>query len=158
MVINYIKIAWRIIVRQKLFSFINIMGLAIGMAACLLTVQYISFELSFDNFHQNGANIYRIKHQNFSQGNLIENMPKTYSAVGPMLKTQFPEVKEMTRVGKMGGLISAHQPDGSLIAFNERSAYQADASFLKIFSFPIIEGSTAALTNPNSVVITESDV
>jgi len=151
----HFKIAWRILIRQKLFSLINIMGLAIGMAACLLIVQYISFELSYDNFHKNSANIYRIKHQNFNQGNLIENLPKTYSAVGPALKSEFPEVQDMTRVAKMEGQVTAQQPNGSLIAFNESSLYQADASFLRIFSFPMLQGSASALNNPNTIVITE---
>lgn len=156
MIANYFKIAWRIIIRQKVFSLINILGLAIGMAACLLIVQYISFELSYDNFHKNAANIYRIKHQNFSQGNLTENMPKTYSAVGPALKANFPEVQDFTRVSKVGGLVTAQQADGALIAFNENRVYQADPSFLRIFSFPMTEGNSSALNNPNTVVISGS--
>jgi putative ABC transport system permease protein len=155
MIVNYLKIAWRILIRQKAFSFVNILGLAIGMAACVLIVQYMSFELSYDNFHKNGDNIYRIKHQNYSQGNLIENLPKTYSAVGPALKAQFPEVQEMTRVSKTEGLVTARQPNGTLIAFNEGKLYQAEASFLRLFSFPMLEGTAAALNNPNTVVITE---
>jgi len=150
-----LKIAWRIITRQKLFSFINIMGLAIGMAACLLIVQYITFELSYDNFHQNGADIYRVKRQNFSGGNLIENTPKTYSAVGPALKSAFPGVKEMTRVTPMEGMVTARQPNGEIIAFNENSLYQVDGAFLRLFSFPMVSGSVNALNNPNTVVITE---
>ncbi len=154
MIQNYLKIAWRVLVRQKLFSLINILGLAIGMAACLLIVQYISFEMSYDNFHKNAGNIYRIKHQNYSQGNLIENLPRTYSAVGPALKSQFPEVQEMARIVKMEGLTAARQLDGTLKAFNEKSIYQADASFLKLFSFPLLQGGVGALNAPNSVVIT----
>jgi putative ABC transport system permease protein len=155
MIVNYLKIAWRIILRQKAFSLVNILGLAIGMAACLLIVQYISFELSYDNFHKNGDQIYRIKHQNYSQGNLVENLPKTYSAVGPALKAQFPEVKEVTRVSTLSGLVTAQQPNGSLIAFNEGHLYSVEASFLHLFSFPMLEGTTTALSNPNSVVITQ---
>jgi putative ABC transport system permease protein len=154
MIKNYFKIAWRILIRQKLFSIINALGLAIGMAACLLIVQYISFELSYDDFHKNGDHIYRIKHQNYSEGNLIENLPKTYSAVGPALKSEFPEVQDMTRVSKLEGLVTAQQPNGSLIAFNERNLYHSEASFLRLFSFPMLKGSTAALDGPNSIVIT----
>lgn len=152
---SYFKIAWRILVRQKLFSLVNIMGLAIGMAACLLIIQYINFELSYDNFHKNGANIYRIKYQNYSHGNLIENLPKTYSAVGPALKTEFPQVQEMTRIAKMVGMVSARQPNGSLVTFNEHSLYQVDASFLQIFSFQMQQGSYSALNDLKTIVITE---
>jgi len=151
----HFKIAWRILMRQKTFSLVNILGLAIGMAACLLIVQYISFERSYDNFHANANNIYRIKHQNYSQGNLIENLPRTYSAVGPALKAQFPEVQQMTRVVKMEGLVTARQPNGTLVAFNEKNIYGADPSFLHLFSFPMKEGSSDALQNPNTVVVTE---
>ena len=119
--------------RQKTFSLVNILGLAIGMAACLLIVQYISFERSYDNFHVNTGRIYRIEHQNYSQGNLIENLPRTYSAVGPALKSQFPEVQEMTRIVKMTGLTTARQPDGSLVVFNEKSVYVADPSCFGLF-------------------------
>ena len=154
MVTNYLKIAWRVLVRQKLFSIINIMGLAIGMAACLLIVQYVSFETSYDSFHKNAERIYRIKHQNYSQGNLIENLPRTYSAVGPALLSQFPEVQQMTRIVKMQGLATAPQPDGTLRAFNEKNIYQADAPFLTLFSFPLLQGTPGALNAPNSVVIT----
>jgi putative ABC transport system permease protein len=156
MINNYFKIAWRILVRQKLFSLINIFGLVIGMVACLLIVQYISFELSYDKFHKNAGNIYRIKHQSYSQGNLIENLPKTYSAVGPALKVEFPEVQEETRVYKLGGQVTAQQSGGAIIAFNEQHLYAVEASFLKMFSFPMVEGTTAALNNPNTVVITQS--
>jgi putative ABC transport system permease protein len=152
---NYLIIASRILLRRKRFSLINILGLAIGMAACLLIVQYISFELSYDQFHQNAGHIYRVKHQSYSQGNLIENLPKTYSAVGPALKNDFPEVKEITRISKLSGLVTARQPNGSQVAFNEGNLYQAEVSFLKMFSFPMVQGSTDALKSPNAVVITE---
>lgn len=156
MIKNYLKIAWRILVRQRLFSMINVLGLVVGMVACLLIVQYISFELSYDKFHKNAGNIYRIKHQSHRQGNLIENLPKTYSAVGPALKADLPEVQQQTRVAKMAGQVSAQQPDGSIVAFNEQHLYSVEASFLKMFSFEMADGTSSALNAPNSVVITQS--
>lgn len=156
MVSNYLKIAWRVLSRQKLFSLINILGLVIGMVACLLIVQYISFELSYDNFQKNGARIYRVKHQNYSQGNLIENLPKTYSAVGPALKADLPGVEEVTRVSKLEGQVSTSQPGKEAVAFNERRLYQVEASFLRMFSFPMAEGTVSALNEPNTVVISQA--
>ncbi|MET3978652.1 putative ABC transport system permease protein [Mucilaginibacter sp. UYP25] len=156
MIKNHLKIAWRILLHQKVFSLINIAGLAIGLMACLLIVQYISFELSYDNFQKNGANIYRVKHEAYSDGNLTENLAKTYSAVGPALKADFPDVQEVARVSKLEGQVSAQQPNGEVTAFNERRLYMVDASFLKVFTFPMIKGTLAALNNPNSVVLTES--
>ncbi|MBD1394233.1 ABC transporter permease [Mucilaginibacter glaciei] len=156
MINNYLKIAWRILLRQKLFSMINIFGLVIGMVACLLIVQYISFELSYDKFHADAANIYRIRHQSHSEGSLTENLPKTYSAVGPALQADFAEVQQQTRVSKLVGQVSAQQPDGSIKAFNEQHLYAVEASFLKMFSFPMVDGTAAALNNPNAIVITQT--
>jgi putative ABC transport system permease protein len=153
---SYFKIAWRVLIRQRMFSAINILGLVIGMVACLLIVQYISFELSYDNFQEKGSRIYRVKHQNFKNGNLIENLPRTYSAVGPALKAEIPGVEEQTRISKLEGQVSVQQEGADVIAFNERHLYLVEPSFLKLFSFPIIEGTTTALNNPNSVVITQS--
>src|SRR5580698_5328425 len=134
---NYFLIVWRTLRRQKVFSAINIAGLALGMAACLLIVQYISFELSYDNFHRHGDAIYRIHHQSYRDGALAENMPMTYAAVGPVLKSAFPEVIRETRVDLYDGLVSAVRPDGSFAAFNESNIYYVDSSFLHVFSFPL---------------------
>jgi putative ABC transport system permease protein len=153
---NYLKISWRILARQRVFSAINILGLAIGMVACLLIVQYISFEVSFDDFHKNADSIYRIKHENVSEGNLIENLPKTYSAVGPALKAEIPGIEEQTRISKLEGQVSAPQLGNDLVAFNERHLLVVEPSFLRLFSFPLVEGTTSALNHPNSVVITQS--
>ncbi|QHS55647.1 ABC transporter permease [Mucilaginibacter sp. 14171R-50] len=155
MINNYLKMAWRVLSRQKLFSLINILGLVIGMVACMLIVQYISFELSYDEFQANADRIYRVKHQNYSQGNLIENLPKTYSAVGPALKAELPGVEEQTRISKLEGQVST-QLGTNVVAFNERRLYLVEPSFLKVFSFPLVQGTVNALSNPNTVVVTES--
>src|SRR5580692_8941124 len=152
---SYFSVVWRILLRQKVFSVINIAGLALGMAACLLIVQYISFELSYDKFHVHGEDIYRIHHQTYHDGALAENLPTTYSAVGPVLKAAFPEIIRETRVDPGDGMVSVLRPDGSFAAFNESSIYFVDSSFLHLFSFPLVEGTPTALDKPNSVVITE---
>ncbi|HLX65522.1 MAG TPA: ABC transporter permease [Puia sp.] len=152
---NYFSVVWRILLRQKVFSTINIAGLALGMAACLLIVQYISFERSYDNFYAHGDDIYRIHHQSYRDGALAENMPMTYAAVGPVLKSAFPEVIRETRVDLSDGLVSTFRPDGGFTAFNESNIYYVDSSFLHVFSFPLVEGTTTALDKPNSIVITE---
>ncbi|HXB33842.1 MAG TPA: ABC transporter permease [Puia sp.] len=152
---NYFSVVWRILLRQKVFSAINIAGLALGMAACLLIVQYISFELSYDNFHVHRDDVYRIHHQTYRDGALAESLPTTYAAVGPVLKSAFPEVIRETRVDLGDGMVSTLRPDGSFAAFNESSIYFVDSSFLHVFSFPLVQGTAAALDKPNSAVITE---
>ena len=83
MIKNYFKIAWRNLVNNKADSTINIIGLSIGMAACLLILEFVSFELSYDRFNLNANNIYRITNDRFQHGKLVQHGTITYSAVGP---------------------------------------------------------------------------
>jgi putative ABC transport system permease protein len=152
---NLFKITWRVLIRNKVFSLINVLGLAIGIAACLLIVQYISFELGYDNLHKKADRIYRIKHENHAPGSITENLPKTYSLVGFTLKSDFPEVEEQVRISKLDALVSVDQSGETPMAFNEHNIYSVDPSFLKVFSFPLKEGTVDALQELNTVVITE---
>ena len=83
---NYFKTAWRNLIKNKVFSLINIAGLSIGMAACLLILQYVSFELSFDQFNNNAADIYRVVNDRYQNGKLVQHGTITYSAVGIAMK------------------------------------------------------------------------
>jgi len=116
----------------------------------------MGFELSFDNFHKKGDRIFRVVTENNLQGGRVEKLPKTYSAVGPTVKANLPEVEQQTRVAKLEGLVSHKQKDGTTIAFNEHNIYSVDPSFLTIFSFPMISGGAEALKLPGSIVITQS--
>src|SRR3954471_2519404 len=98
MLISYFKIAWRKLMKNKTFSFINIAGLAIGMAACLLILQYVSFELSFDRFNQNAKDLYRVTNDRYQNGKLVQHGTITYSAISKALKNDYPEVINTTRV------------------------------------------------------------
>ena len=95
---NYFKTAWRNLMKNKTFSFINIAGLSIGMAACLLILQYVSFELSYDQFNKNVADIYRVSNDRYQNGKLIQHGTITYSAIGKAMQDDFPEVINHTRV------------------------------------------------------------
>ena len=102
MIKNYFKTAWRNLWKNKTFSFINIAGLAIGMAACLLILQYVSFELSYDQFNKNAADIYRVYNDRYQNGKLIQHGTITYSAIGKAMQDDFPEVVNHTRVEPLG--------------------------------------------------------
>src|SRR5580765_7629920 len=102
---NYFKTAWRNLMKNKTFSLINIAGLSIGMAACLLILQYVSFELSFDQFNKNAADIYRVTNDRYQNGKLIQHGTITYSAIGKAMQDDFPEVANHTRVEPNGPLI-----------------------------------------------------
>src|SRR5687767_14994038 len=99
---NYLLIAWRNLKKNRVFSFINILGLSVGMAACLLILQYVSFQLSFDRFHANAADLYRVTNDRLQNGKLIQHGTITYSAVGKALDNDFAEVVDYARVDPQG--------------------------------------------------------
>ena len=90
---NYVLIAWRNLRKNKVFSFINVFGLATGMAASLLIMQYVSHELNYDRFHDRAGDIYRVVNDRYQEGKLIQRGTITYPAVGPALKRSFPKWK-----------------------------------------------------------------
>jgi putative ABC transport system permease protein len=145
---NYIKVAMRHIKRRKVYSFINILGLTIGIACFILIGLWVKDELSFDRFHQNKDRIYRILNR-LQDGNAGFNI--TY-ALGPALKSEYPEVEEACRVCTWFGSHVRYQDK----IYPETNMYLSDTSFFKIFSFPFIEGNPeTALSDRYSIVITK---
>jgi ABC-type antimicrobial peptide transport system permease subunit len=145
---NYIKVAFRHIRRRKVFSFINILGLTIGMACFILIGLWVKDELSFDRFHQKRDRIYRVLNR-MRDGNAGFNI--TY-AIGPALKAQYPEVEEASRVCTWFGSHVKYQDK----IYAERNIYLADPGFFKIFSFPFLKGNPeSALSDRYSIVLTE---
>ena len=150
---NYFKTAWRNLMKSKAFSLINIAGLSIGMAACLLILQYVSFELSYDRFNKNGKDVYRVFNDRYQNGKLIQHGTITYSAIGKAMKNDFPEIVDYTRVEPLG------QP---IITYNEKkigeqNGIAAEPSFLSIFDYPLLAGDpSTALKEPVTVIISQS--
>src|SRR5437763_14453742 len=105
MLTNYLKSALRSIRKNPLFSIINIAGLAIGMTACLLILQYVSFELNYDQFNTNAADIYRVVNDRYQEGKLVQHGTITYSAVGKAMKDDFPEIIDNARVEPFSGQV-----------------------------------------------------
>jgi len=150
---NYLKIAWRNLMKNKFFSFINIGGLSIGIAAFLLILQYVSFELSYDNFNKNADNIYRVVNDRYQNGKLIQHGTLTYSAIGKAMQQDFPEVANYTRVVPFSNEIIATNTKkiGGL------SSLAVDNSFLSMFSYPLIYGSIkTALEEPRSIILSQA--
>jgi putative ABC transport system permease protein len=148
---NYFKIALRNLWRHRVFSFINIMGLSVGMTACLLIFLYVRFEMSYDKFHPKVDRIYRVVAD-------IKTPTETIPAGGPAwavpshIKLDFPEVEAFTRV--MGDNLLFRKGD---IKFVESNAIWADSAFFSIFHFPLLQGNArTALKEPFSIVLTES--
>lgn len=150
---NYLKVALRNLSRFKTYSFINIVGLTIGIACCLLILFYIQNELSYDRFNKNADRIFRINtHVKFGASEF--NAPLSSDMMGPILKKDYPQVEEYTRIYCFGG--SKLIKKGSEFITEPKVAY-VDSTFFKVFTFPAIAGNTdKALDEPNSVVITES--
>ncbi len=152
MVKNYLKITIRNIRKHKGYSFINIFGLAVGMACCILILLWVKDELSFDRFHENADVIYRVtEHQYNSSGDYFP-VAVTPWPLAEALKNDFPEVVESSRLRILSG---------GLISYKEKKIYErdfvaADPSFLNMFSFPLKKGDlSTALTEPNTILITQ---
>src|SRR4051812_23988347 len=149
---SYFKTAWRNLLKYKLFSVINITGLSVGITACLLILQYVSFHLSFDRFNANADDIYRVTNDRYQNGKLIQHGTITYSAIGKAMQDDFPEVIDHVRVEPSGGIII--NGDKKL---GEQNGYAVDNSFLSMFSYPLVAGDKKnALTDPNTIVLTET--
>ena len=153
MIKNYLKIAWRNLVNNKADSLINIVGLSVGMAACLLILEFVSFELSYDRFNKNAPDIYRVTNDRFQNGKLVQHGTITYSAVGPAMKADFPEILNNTRVEPMGSLILI---DGDK-KMEVKETMAVDNEFLSIFSYPLLAGDAkTALKDPNTIILSET--
>jgi len=149
MIKNYTKITFRNLKKNKFYSFINITGLAIGIASCLIIFLWVQNELSYDRFHKNAGKLYRI-FQESPQGDRIFRFMSTPSGLGPLLKEQYPEIVHTARHTPTRWDIGREE-----IYFRESVAL-VDDSFLKMFSFPLLEGTPqAALEDPYSIVISE---
>ncbi|MCW3109881.1 MAG: hypothetical protein JWQ09_4387, partial [Segetibacter sp.] len=150
---NYFKTAVRNLMKNKIFSLINIAGLSIGMAACLLILQYVSFQLSFDEFNKNANDLYRVTNDRYQNGKLIQHGTITYSAIGKAMEDDFPEVINHTRVRPAGPDIIINKDK----KIGEQQGLAVDNSFLEMFSYPLIAGNKSnALSKPNTIVISET--
>ena len=143
---NYLLTAYRNIKRQKLYSFINITGLAIGMACCIVILLFVQDELSYDRYHKNARQIYRITSKH-SRGHTIISPYE----MAPNMVNDFPEVVDAVRIIKQSEFVLSYGEKRFVI-----NPVYADPSILDVFTFPLIRGDKkAVLKDPNSVVISE---
>jgi putative ABC transport system permease protein len=139
---NYFKIAFRNIVRHKVFATINIAGLAIGMACSIFILLWVQNELSYDKFHKNAGTIYRL-----TAGGAGNSGPMV-----PELKAKIPAIKNFVRFSQATTTVF----EMGTKRFEEKAVFYADSTLLQIFSFPLIHGNAeTALTRPDAVLITE---
>lgn len=150
--LNYLLSAFRNIYKNKIFSVLNLLGLSVGIAACLLLLQYVFYEYSFDKFHKSSENIYRVRYDAYRNGQLMFACAAAVPAVGPAMKDNFPEVLEYSWAFPLEGIVTTDDN----ISFRERKIQITTPSFLKMFDWEIILGDTSALSKPFTAVVTEA--
>lgn len=160
MISNYLKFSWRSIARHKVFSIINITGLAIGMTVCLLILNYVMFEKSYDAFFDRHQDIVRISYSRFIDNELQYNKAQIFPAVGETLKESIPAIENYTRLFPITTHVEAVlwvEEDGDRKDLIEPSLYAVDSSFLKIFSLHVLKGDPlTALTGEKKLLLSES--
>ena len=151
MIGSYFKIALRTLWRNPLYSLLNIGGLALGIACCLLIALYVYDEWSYDRFNANYEHIYRVTGKQ-KQADGIFEVATTPGPLAPTLKADFPEVVETGRIGRWSGMMKMGKQ-----TFEEGNLFFADNGVLRLFSFPLVRGNVAtALTRPDELLMTET--
>jgi len=154
MIRNYFKIAFRNLVKTKVFSFINIIGLTVGITGFLLTALYIFDELTFDRFHKNASNIYRLVDNRTSDGGKQTKIAGAGYQVSEKGKKDLPEIKDVARLATFSRI-------NVMATENNRVFYEdftiGSPGLLTVFDFPLMQGDrNSALTLPQSAVVTEA--
>jgi putative ABC transport system permease protein len=155
---NYLKIAYRNLLKKKVYSFINIFGLGVGMACCVLIFMFVQEELSYDNYHEKGGRIYRVIHGSTQEGVGESEATNDFwvwgnAPVGPALKRDFPEIEKVVQFsGRADILLSIGD-----ITQQEEGILFMDSTAFEVFSWELLQGDPkTALAAPYSVVLTES--
>jgi putative ABC transport system permease protein len=149
---NYLKIAWRNLMLRKAYTAINILGLAIGLASCLLIVLFIQHELSYDNYHTKAKRMYRMTINGMLAG---KGITATYASApaGPALIREIPGIETATRMVSRGTFIVKKGTE----SFKEERVIFADSNFFNVFSIPLLKGNPKTiLREPKTLVITQT--
>ncbi len=153
---NYFKIIWRNLIREKQFTFLNILGLTIGIASCFMIGLYVYSEMTYDTFHEKGDRIYRV-----NQSYIWGDWNKQYASTGPnvavALRQDAPEFEEVTRILNSGAqTVRRKSQNDDRDMFKEEKSFLAEDNFFDVFSFQFKKGDVqTALKEPNSMVITQ---
>lgn len=151
---NYFLIAFRSLLKNQIFSFINIFGLAVGITVFLFISQYVRYEHSYEDFHTNSDHVLRITTEYYNGAEYVTTDCETYAPLGPLLKERMPEVVDFARLYGIDGLTSVKAGEQN---FLETGMYWADHSVFNVFTYTAVHGDvTNALIAPFEVVLTES--
>ncbi len=153
MIRNHLKIAWRNITRHKAYAALNILGLAIGIAGCLLIFQYVAFELSYEQYQEKKDRVYRVQQDRFDNGKLSTQWAAGTFAAGSSFKKNLPEVEDFVKVMKNGKVVTEYNNN----IFQLDEVFFASSSFFNIFTFPLLSGDAkTALAKPGQLALSES--
>jgi putative ABC transport system permease protein len=159
MIKNYLKIAWRSLMKNKVFSFINIFGLSIGLTCCMLIALYIHHETSYDSYHKDIKQLYQLGTVFIKEGK-EDRTPNTPAPMAAAMKQEFPEIVETARLMPLFAedktLLQYQPPGGAPSSFYESRGFVADSTFFRLFEYDFIEGDPVnCLDNPNTIVLSE---
>ena len=151
MIKNYLTSALRYISRNKFFTAINIMGLAIGITACMLITQYVLHEFSYDNFNLKKDRIFRVQLDRYNKGEIATQWAAGCAGVGPSLKNDFQEVERYVRMMRRQSLLA----NGDIF-FKEENIHFASEEFFRMFSINLIDGiDSVVLKEPFKIVLSQ---
>jgi hypothetical protein len=159
MIKNYVQTALRSLLRQKGYAFINLAGLTLGMTCCLVLLQYVAFEYSFDAFNTDAPQLYRITKET-RQNDPTPNLSAfTEWKLGPTLADEVPEIARFTRIHPNYGdaVVSTTGATQNRKTFEEHTLLYVDPAFLSMFTYPLVTGDPeAALTQPRTLLLSET--
>lgn len=157
---NHITSTIRNFRRNKTYSFLNVLGLALGITSFVFLFQYLRFELSYDKFHGNSNDIYRVRVDQFFPGTPPMRFAVAFVPVGPDMVDEIPEVIDYVTMNKLAarGVMTYFPPNAAPVKYDQNEIFFASTDFFKVFSFELVKGDPAtALKETNQVVITESE-
>ncbi|HXB29416.1 MAG TPA: ABC transporter permease [Puia sp.] len=151
---TYFKTTWRILLKNKTFSFINVFGLAVGTLCCLYILVYVKDQYSYDKYHNGVDRIYRVDRK-LTTSDGVYNLANSGGFICPAMKRDFPEIEQYTRVVPFIGI------DKHLLRYKDHSVYETapyyvDSTFFEVFSYHFVEGNKSSLMKPYSVVLLKS--
>ena len=150
---NILLTAWRNIKRDRVFSLLNIGGLAIGIAACIIGLVFVKHEYDFDRIHTSGNQIFRLNEIQSPRGMTEQKVPLSMFPMAPALQKDYPQIKEAVRISNNDD-ITLRVGSRQVLA---NHLINADSNFFRVFDFKLVEGNGEdALADPGSLVITET--
>lgn len=149
---NYLKIAYRNLLKTRIYSLINIFGLCIGMVSCLLILHHIHYEKSYDTYHQNSDRIYRLRYERSAEGGTFVRFASACPVAAPLIRERYPEIDLAARLFRHRAIVSFGDKK-----FTEERMFFAESDIFKILTIPFSEGDPdKAIQNANTAVISKS--